>query len=103
ADEPAVDPDGPRLDALGKAQRAADVAAIDPRDEAVAEAVGEGHRLLLGLEIHRHRHWPENLLARDGGFRRDLIEDGGNHEIAAVQVLRPSAAEAQARAGSLAG
>src|SRR6185369_17468367 len=102
ADEPAVDPDRARVDALREPHRARYVLAVDAGDQAVAEPVGQRHGLILGLEIEGDRDRAEDLLTRNRVIRCDLIEDRGRHEIAAVEILRPSAPEAQPRALGLA-
>src|SRR5882757_5833617 len=61
---PAIEPDRPSLDPVGKAQRAAEIARLDTRGEPVARIVGDPDRVVLMFEWDDRQHRSENLLAR---------------------------------------
>src|SRR5260221_585056 len=97
AEIPAIDPDRAGLDPLRQPQGPPDVAGIDAGDQAVGEAVGDGQRLVLAIEVDRRADRAEDLLAGDPRARRHLVEQSRLDKIAAVEMGRPAAAEAQPR------
>src|SRR5262249_12304069 len=87
-----VDPDDARPDALRQRERAHRVPAVDGAAEPVGRVVGDPDRLLLVPEGDHRDDRPEDLLARDPDAVRDVAEDRGLEEVAALQVLRPASA-----------
>src|SRR5690606_32425585 len=72
--DPLVEPHHPRLERLAHPQRAVEVTGEDVGDEPVGGVVGEGHRLVLGVERRDRRDGPEDLGAAHLGVGGDVGE-----------------------------
>ena len=81
-----VDPDVAGLDVANHAVHASQIPGPHARGQAVAAVVGDGDRLVVGVERDDHCDGPEDLLAADP--QRVVLghEQGGFHPVAARRV-----------------
>src|SRR6266508_2442174 len=84
----AVDPEGPRADAVGDGVRLADVAGPDGGGQAVLGRVPPVDDLIDVVELQDRQDRPEDLLAGDRHAIRDVVEDRRLDEEALVAETR---------------
>src|SRR5208337_429734 len=84
----AVDPEGPRADAIGDGVRLADVAGPDCGGQAVLGRVPPVDDLIDVVELQDRQDRPEDLLAGDRHAIRDVVEDRRLDEEALVAETR---------------
>src|SRR6266487_6232657 len=78
-----VDPDVAGFDVVGEAVGGGQVAGEDTGGEAIADAVGDGDRLLVAGHWQHRQDRAEDLLLGQAGVGADLVEQGGAQEHAA--------------------
>src|SRR3954453_16815664 len=82
AEEPAVDPDGARVERCGDAMRSREVARPDGGGEAVARGVGEGDRVRFRIEGRDRDDGAEDLFLQDAAVASESGDDGRLDEVA---------------------
>ncbi len=79
-----IDPDGAGLQLAGDAVHAADVGAPDAGRQAERGPVGDADRIGLVVERNHAGHRAEDLFLRDAHLVRDVGENRGRDEVAAL-------------------